>query len=228
MKNRKNQVIVALDVESASDAVRIAKTISPVFPFFKIGSRLFTQAGPALVLDVREHGRVFLDLKFHDIPTVVADAVVNASRLGVSLITLHTSGGSEMMKLCADRIARLENRPALLGVTVLTSLSSLNEVGIRRSVSEQVDLLANLARESGMDGIVCSPAELTSLRSKFPSPFLMVTPGIRSEDDAKGDQKRTAAPRAALDAGSDYLVIGRPIVEAKDSVAAAMRIAESL
>ena len=226
--NRKNQVIVALDVESASDAVRIAKTISPVFPFFKIGSRLFTQAGAALVSDVREYGRVFLDLKFYDIPTVVADAVVNAAKLGVSLITLHTSGGSEMMKLCAEKIAQLENRPALLGVTVLTSFSSLNEFGITRSVSEQVDLLANLARESNMDGIVCSPAELTSLRAKFPSPFLMVTPGIRSEDDAKGDQKRTATPRVALDAGSDYLVIGRPIVEAKDPVGAATRIAESL
>jgi orotidine-5'-phosphate decarboxylase len=226
--NRKNQIIVALDVKSASDAVRIAKTISPIFPFFKIGSRLFTQAGPALISDVREYGRVFLDLKFHDIPTVVADAVVNAAKLGVSLITLHTSGGSEMMTLCAEKVARLENRPALLGVTVLTSFSSLNEFGITRSVSEQVDLLTNLARESNMDGIVCSPAELTSLRAKFPSPFIMVTPGIRSEDDAKGDQKRTATPRAALDAGSDYLVIGRPIVEAKDPVAAAMRIAESL
>jgi orotidine-5'-phosphate decarboxylase len=226
--NRKDQVIVALDVESGSDAVRIAKTISPIFPFFKIGSRLFTQAGPALVSDVRGYGRVFLDLKFHDIPTVVADAVINAAKLGVSLITLHTSGGSEMMKLCADKVGRLENRPALLGVTVLTSFSSLNEFGITRTVSEQVDLLANLARESNMDGIVCSPAELASLRPKFPSPFLMVTPGIRSEDDAKGDQKRTATPHAALDAGSDYLVIGRPIVEARDPVVAAMRIVESL
>lgn len=226
--NRKNQVIVALDVESASDAVRIAKSISPIFPFFKIGSRLFTQAGPALVLDVREHGRVFLDLKFHDIPTVVAEAVINAAALGVSLLTLHTSGGSEMMKLSAERIARLENRPALLGVTVLTSLSSLNEFGITQSVSEQVELLANLARESQMDGIVCSPTELAVLRSKFPFPFLMVTPGIRSDEDSRDDQKRTASPRAALDAGSDYLVIGRPIVEAKDPVAAAIRIAESL
>jgi orotidine-5'-phosphate decarboxylase len=226
--NRRNQVIVALDVDSAADAVRIAKAISPIFPFFKIGSRLFTQAGPALVSNVREHGRVFLDLKFHDIPTVVAEAVMNAANLGVSLITLHASGGSEMMQHCAEKITRLENRPALLGVTVLTSLSSLNEFGITRSVSEQVELLANLARQSGMDGIVCSPSELGTLRSKFPAPFLMVTPGIRTEEDAKGDQKRTASPRAALDAGSDYLVIGRPIVEADNPVAAAMRIAESL
>lgn len=226
--NRKSQVIVALDLESASDAVHMARLIAPIFPFFKIGSRLFTQAGPALVLDVREHGRVFLDLKFHDIPTVVAEAVVNAAGLGVSLMTLHTLGGSEMMKLCAEKIARVENPPALLGVTVLTSLSGLSEFGITRSISEQVELLANLAQQSGMDGIVCSPTELTALRSKFIAPFLMVTPGIRAEEDAKGDQKRTASPRAALDAGSDYLVIGRPIVEAQDPLGAATRIAESL
>ncbi len=226
--SRKNQVIVALDLESASDAVRMARLIAPVFPFFKIGSRLFTQAGPALVLDVRKHGRIFLDLKFHDIPTVVAEAVVNAAGLGVSLMTLHTLGGSEMMKLCAEKIARIENPPALLGVTVLTSLSGLSEFGIARSISDQVELLANLARESGMDGIVCSPTELTALRSKFPAPFLMVTPGIRAAEDAKGDQKRTASPHAALNAGSDYLVIGRPIVEAQDPLAAATRIAESL
>jgi orotidine-5'-phosphate decarboxylase len=227
MKNSE-KVIVALDTDTASDAVQMAKQIAPVFPFFKIGSRLFTQAGPSLVRDVREFGRVFLDLKFHDIPTVVAEAALNAAELGVSLLTLHTSGGSEMMKQTKQQLEHLRRRPAILGVTVLTSLSNLSEFGISRSIPEQVESLASLAWKSGLDGIVCSPAELPLLRQKFPSPFLMVTPGIRSADDSKGDQKRVASPKAALDAGSDYLVIGRPIILASDPVAAANRIAESL
>ncbi|HSE42007.1 MAG TPA: orotidine-5'-phosphate decarboxylase [Acidobacteriota bacterium] len=227
MKNSE-KVIVALDTDTASDAVRMAKQIAPVFPFFKIGSRLFTQAGPSLVRDVHEFGRVFLDLKFHDIPSVVAQAALNAAELGVSLLTLHTSGGSEMMKHTKQQLEHLRRRPAILGVTVLTSMSDLSEFGISRTIPEQVEFLASLAWKSGLDGIVCSPAELPLLRQKFPSPFLMVTPGIRSADDSKGDQKRVASPGAALDAGSDYLVIGRPIIAAADPVAAANRIAESL
>lgn len=227
MKNNE-KVIVALDTETAADAVAMAKRIAPVFPFFKIGSRLFTQAGPSLVRDVREFGRVFLDLKFHDIPTVVAEAAANAAELGVSLLTLHASGGSEMMKLTKQLLERFDPGPAILGVTVLTSTSDLSEFGISRTIAEQVEFLATLANQSGMDGIVCSPSELSLLRQKFPSPFLMVTPGIRSADDAKGDQKRVASPRAAIDAGSDYLVIGRPIIEAPDPVGAAKRIADSL
>ena len=223
-----NKVIVALDTNTAAEALQMAKLISPVFPFFKIGSRLFTQAGPGLVRDVREFGRVFLDLKFHDIPTVVAEAAANATELGVSLLTLHTSGGSEMMSLTKQRLQHFDQKPAILGVTVLTSTSDLTEFGISRTVPEQVAFLANLAQQSGMDGIVCSPAELPALRQKFPSPFLMVTPGIRSPEDSKGDQKRTASPKAALEAGSDYLVIGRPIIEASDPLSAAKRIAESL
>jgi orotidine-5'-phosphate decarboxylase len=224
----KEKVIVALDTKTPGDAVSMAKKVTSIFPFFKIGSRLFTQAGPSLVRDVREFGRVFLDLKFYDIPSVVAEAAANAAELGVSLFTLHASGGSEMMKLTKQYLERFEHKPAILGVTVLTSMSNLTEFGISRTVPEQVELLAELAQESGMDGIVCSPAELPLLRQKFPSPFLMVTPGIRSPEDATGDQKRVASPRAALDAGSDYLVIGRPIIEAADPAAAAKRIADSL
>jgi orotidine-5'-phosphate decarboxylase len=223
-----NKIIVALDTNTAAEAVKMAKMVSSVFPFFKIGSRLFTQAGPALVRDVRQYGLVFLDLKYHDIPTVVAEAAANAAELGVSLLTLHASGGSEMMSLTKKRLEKFLHKPALLGVTVLTSMSDLTEFGISRTVPEQVEFLANLAMQSGMDGIVCSPSELPILRKKFPSPFLMVTPGIRSPEDTKGDQKRTASPHAALEAGADYLVIGRPIIEAVDPHTAAKRIAESL
>lgn len=227
MRNNE-RVIVALDVETAALAVEMAKTIAPIFPFFKIGIKLFTQAGPSLVRDVLEHGRVFLDLKFYDIPSVVADAVQQAAQLGVSLVTLHASGGKEMMRLCADRIRSLHDRPQLLGVTVLTSFIGLAEFGITLPVWMQVQALAGLARSAEMDGIVCSPAELELLRPQFPSPFLMVTPGIRGAEDAKDDQKRTASPVQAVRAGADYLVIGRPIITASDPVAAAQRIAESL
>lgn len=227
MKNS-NKVIVALDVETAPQAVAMAKTIAPVFPFFKIGIKLFTQAGPSLVRDVLEYGKVFLDLKFHDIPSVVADAVQQAAQLGVSLITLHASGGTEMMRHCVDRVRTFQNRPRLLGVTVLTSFHDLTEFGITRSIPDQVQALAHLAVNSGMDGIVCSAAELPALRSRISPPFLMVTPGIRGAEDAKGDQKRTATPMEAIRAGADYIVIGRPIIAAAEPVAAARRIQDSL
>lgn len=226
MKNR-DRVIVALDLPSADEAVKMAQRIAPVFPYFKIGIKLFTQAGPALVREVLKSGKVFLDLKFYDIPTVVADAVVQAAQLGVSLLTLHASGGTEMMKLCREKAAGLEQRPQLLGVTVLTSFSDLSEFGINRPVPQQVEVLAGLVRESGLDGLVCSPAELPDLRPRFPE-LLMVTPGIRGAEDEKGDQKRTAGPKAALEAGASHLVIGRPIIAAADPLAAAHRIAESI
>jgi orotidine-5'-phosphate decarboxylase len=224
--NNSSKIIVALDLDSSDLAVVLAKRVAPIFPFFKIGIKLFTQAGPPFVQEILKHGQVFLDLKFHDIPTIVSEAVLQAAHLGVSLITLHASGGSEMMRLSRDRIHHLERRPRLLGVTVLTSTASLREFGIDRSVEEQVVLLAELAREAGMDGIVSSPAEVHDLRERFPRPFLLVTPGIRTDQDEKGDQKRTSSAQAALQAGADYLVIGRPIIAAADPVRAAEKIAE--
>jgi orotidine-5'-phosphate decarboxylase len=226
MTNRE-RVIVALDLERGEEAVRVAKTISPVFPFFKIGIKLFTQSGPDLVREVLRYGRVFLDLKFYDIPSVVADAVEQAARLGVTLLTLHASGGSEMMKASVQKARNNGGGIRLLGVTVLTSFSTLSEFGIG-SVQDHVRLLANLAQESGLDGIVCSPAELFELRSAFPAPFCIVTPGIRSSEDQKGDQKRTATAEAALDSGADFIVIGRPIVAAQDPVRAAETIAAAI
>jgi len=221
-----DRVIVALDLETADDAVKMAEQIAPVFPFFKIGILLFTQAGPGLVKEVLRHGKVFLDLKFYDIPSIVSEAAYQAAQLGISLLTLHASGGSEMMKRSAARVSGTQ--VGLLGVTVLTSFDDLGEFGISRSIPEQVDALANLSHAAGLSGIVCSPAELAALRVRFARPFLLVTPGIRGAGDEKGDQKRTASPVDALNAGADYIVIGRPIVAAPDPLAAASAIAESI
>ena len=225
MKARE-RIIVALDLDSPEQAIHLASTLAPVFPFFKVGMKLFTKAGPDFVREVLEHGKVFLDLKFHDIPTIVAEAVANAAQMGVSLLTVHASGGAEMLKLCMQKLAG--GKCQLLAVTVLTSMDSLAEFGIGRSPSEQVRLLADLAHRAGASGIVCSPQELSTLRQLYPSPFLMVTPGIRGASDEAGDQKRTASASAALAAGADYLVIGRPIIAAPDPLAAAERIAREI
>jgi orotidine-5'-phosphate decarboxylase len=190
--------------------------------------KLFTKGGPEFVRQVLEKGRVFLDLKFFDIPTIVAEAVGGAAELGVSLITVHASGGSEMLKLCMRKLERFQGSCSLLAVTVLTSMDSLSEFGIDRTASDQVELLAKLAQQSGVHGIVCSPQELTKLRQRYPSPFLMVTPGIRSASDIAGDQKRTASAKEALDNGADYIVIGRPIIAAIDPLEAAKRIAREI
>ena len=218
------KIIVALDLDTPEQAIRLASSIAPVFPFFKVGMKLFTKAGPGFVSEILKHGKVFLDLKFHDIPTIVAEAVANAAQMGVSLLTVHASGGTEMLKLCMQKLQNSQGKCQLLAVTVLTSMDSLAEFGIDRSPSEQVKLLADLAHRAGASGIVCSPQELTSLRSRYAAPFLLVTPGIRSASDDAGDQKRTASASAALAAGADYLVIGRPIIAAANPVEAAERI----
>lgn len=222
------KVIVALDLDTPEQAIRVASLVAPVFPFFKVGMKLFTKAGPDFVREIMKHGKVFLDLKFHDIPTIVAEAVSNAAQMGVSLLTVHASGGSEMLKLCMHKLNAANGKCQLLAVTVLTSIDSLAEFGIDRSPSAQVRLLADLAYSALANGIVCSPQELTSLRSRFPAPFLLVTPGIRGASDSAGDQKRTASASAALAAGADYLVIGRPIIAEADPVAAAERIASEI
>jgi len=223
-----DRIIVALDLDTPEQAIALAGSVAPVFSFFKIGMKLFTKGGPDFVRQVLQIGRVFLDLKFHDIPTIVAEAVANASQLGVSLLTVHASGGSEMLKLCMEKITWTGGSCELLAVTVLTSLDSLAEFGIDRSPSEQVKLLADLAHRSGVNGIVCSPQEVAELRTRYPSPFLLVTPGIRGASDVVGDQKRTSSAPAALQAGADYLVIGRPIIAAPDPVKAAERIAREI
>jgi len=224
----REKIIVALDLDTTEKAQSVAASVASVFPFFKIGMKLFTKGGPDFVADILKHGKVFLDLKFHDIPTIVAEAVSNAAQIGISLLTVHASGGSEMLKLCMEKLSVAGGKCRLVAVTVLTSMDSLAEFGIERSPSEQVRLLADLAHRAGVHGIVCSPQELSSLRSRYPAPFLLVTPGIRGASDDAGDQKRTASASAALAAGADYLVIGRPIIAAPDPVEAAERIAREI
>lgn len=213
-----DKIIVALDLDETERALHLAESLHPVFPFFKIGTKLFTKGGPEFVRQVLKKGRVFLDLKFYDIPTIVAEAVANAAQMGVSLLTVHASGGSEMMKRSMEKLERAGASCELLAVTVLTSMDSLKEFGMNRSASDQVKLLADLAHRSGVNGIVCSPQELGDLRSSYASPFLLVTPGIRGASDAAGDQRRTASASEALKAGADYLVIGRPIIDRKSVV----------
>jgi orotidine-5'-phosphate decarboxylase len=227
MKNSE-RIIVALDLDEPNQAMELAERIAPVFPFFKIGMKLFTKGGPDFVKSILEKGKVFLDLKFYDIPTVVADAVANIAQLGVSLLTVHASGGSEMLKQCMEKLQSQNSSCRLLAVTVLTSFDSLKEFGMETAVSDQVQLLAHLAYSHRVNGIVCSPQELDALRPLYPSPFLLVTPGIRGASDSAGDQKRTATPSAALKAGADYLVIGRPIIAAHDPLQAAERIAREI
>jgi orotidine-5'-phosphate decarboxylase len=233
----RNKLIVALDVESAAEAQRLVNNLRGVVGMFKIGSQLFTAAGPALVREIVESGeRVFLDLKFHDIPNTVAAAGVEATRLGVSIFNVHAAGGSEMMRRTVAAVAetvdleKLE-RPAIIAVTVLTSSNSntLREIGLSDDVSEVVHSLASLAEASGLDGVVASPLELSIVRSAVKKPgFIVVTPGVRPAGFARDDQKRVTTPRAAILAGADYLVVGRPILEAPDPARAAQAIIDEM
>ena len=231
-----NPIIVALDVPVADRALALAAELAPVVGAFKIGKELFTSAGPDMVRRIRETGAaVFLDLKFHDIPNTVAKAVAAAVRLDVQMLTIHTSGGRAMMQAAeeaAQNTARQAGRtpPLVLGVTVLTSLDSqaLSEVGMDSNVGRQVERLANLAVQAGLRGLVCSPLEAAGLRQILPAETQLVTPGIRTGQEQADDQKRTLTPREALEAGANWLVIGRPICAAEKPRAAAEKILASL
>jgi len=228
----KNPIIVALDVPGAEKALQLAAQLAPVVGAFKIGSELFTSAGPDIVKKIRATGAaVFLDLKFHDIPNTVAKAVAAATRLDVQMLTIHTGGGLVMMQAAeesAQQTAKQLGRaaPLVLGVTVLTSMDSneLSEVGAQANVGHQVERLANLAVRAGLRGLVCSPLEIFDLRQILPSEMQLVTPGIRTGAEKADDQKRTLTPREAIDAGANWLVIGRPIYAAENPRAAAENI----
>jgi len=231
-----NPIILALDVPLVEKAFALAEQLAPVVGAFKIGSELFTTAGPDIVRQIRGMGAaVFLDLKFHDIPNTVAKAVTAAARLDVQMLTVHTSGGLAMMK-AAERAAQetalqLRGQPPLvLGVTVLTSLSNqeLTEVGQTSGISRQVERLANLAAKAGLPGLVCSPLEVAALRQLLPADMQLVTPGIRATGDEAADQKRTLSAKEALAAGANWLVIGRPIYAAENPRATAENILASL
>jgi orotidine-5'-phosphate decarboxylase len=232
----RNPIIAALDVPAAEQALKLANEIAPAVGAFKIGSELFTSAGPDIVKKIRALGAlVFLDLKFHDIPNTVAKSVAAAVQLDVQMLTVHASGGFEMLKAAeqsAEEIAWKLGRtpPLVLGVTVLTSLDAgaLREIGLDVNVDYQVRRLATVATKAGLRGLVCSPLEISALRKILPAQVQLVTPGIRTGEEKSDDQKRTLTPREAISAGANWIVIGRPIYAAENPRAAAEKILESL
>ena len=231
-----NPIIAALDVPTAEAALSLARQVASAVGAFKIGGELFTAAGPDIVRRVRDTGAaVFLDLKFHDIPNTVAKAVASAVRLDVQMLTIHTSGSLEMMRAAEDSAQQTtlesgRNAPLVLGVTVLTSMdaAALGEIGCDTNVGRQVERLATLAVKAGLRGLVCSPLEIAGLRQTLPAHLQLVTPGIRTGAEKADDQKRTLSPREALEAGANWLVIGRPIYAAENPRAAAENILASL
>ena len=230
-----DQLLVALDVDTAAEARALADALRGAVGGFKIGSRLFTSHGPTVVEQLVARGdRVFLDLKFHDIPNTVAGAIAAAVRLGVWMVNVHAAGGAAMMRAAVeaarDEAARRSTRPPLvIAVTMLTSLSesSLAESGFSGSMGQSVERLARLAKDSGLDGVVASPREISLIRQTCGPSFTIVTPGIRGADDERGDQSRTMSAPDALKAGADYLVVGRPIIAAPDPRKAAEGIANT-
>ena len=231
-----NPILVALDVPEASTAIRLAERLVSAVGGFKIGSELFTAAGPEIVARIRGLGApVFLDLKFHDIPNTVANAVAVAVGLDVQMLTVHTSGGRLMLE-AAERAAQAaaqkvgKKPPLVLGVTVLTSLDDeqLADLGLPGDAGRQVERLARLGVQAGLRGLVCSPLEIGRLRALIPASVQLVTPGIRLATDSANDQKRTLSAREAIQAGASWLVIGRPICAAPDPQEAAQRILRSI
>jgi orotidine-5'-phosphate decarboxylase len=231
-----DRLLVALDVESSARALDLANRLRGVAGGFKIGSRLFTAEGPRIVTALTERGdRVFLDLKFHDIPNTVATAVGAACGLGVWMVNVHAAGGTRMMQAARDAARETAARtgrtpPLVIAVTVLTSLSdaALAETGVGASALDQVLALAHLTKAAGLDGVVASPRETAMIRRECCAGFVIVTPGIRGGEAvvaSKDDQERTMSPREAVDAGASYIVVGRPIIAAADPRAAAERIA---
>ncbi|QEM68360.1 orotidine-5'-phosphate decarboxylase [Geobacter sp. FeAm09] len=229
----RDKIIFALDVHGLADIDRWAAHLAGHVGMFKVGKELFTSCGPEAVRTVqRRGGRVFLDLKYHDIPNTVARAMVEAARLGVQLANLHALGGEEMMATAAAAVRTEfgDERPRLLAVTVLTSSTAetLRGVGIERPVEEMVVRLARLAKDAGMDGVVASPLEIEPIRAACGPDFLIVTPGVRPSFASLDDQKRVMTPAEAVASGADYLVIGRPIAKASDPVAAARLIVDEI
>ena len=231
----KDKILVALDVESREAAMKLADSLRGAVGGFKIGSRLFTAEGPSIVRELTGNGdRVFLDLKFHDIPNTVATAVAAATELGVWMVNVHAGGGAAMMRAAYDAAhdtaaKRGTTPPLVIAVTVLTSMNQavLRDVGIVIDLRDQVLRLAELTREAGLDGVVASPQETRAIRSRCGAGFTIVTPGIRggTASAEKGDQERTMSPDEAVAAGASYLVVGRPIIAAPDPLAAAGAIA---
>lgn len=227
-----NPIIFALDVGTRDEAQRLVEGLHDLVWGFKIGKELFTWMGPQVVELVQERGgKVFLDLKYHDIPATVAKASAMATRLGVAMFNLHTSGGVEMMRRAAEASREAAQKeglpyPTIVGVTVLTSLreTDLRELGITRSMEEEVVHLATLAQRAGLDGVIASPQEISPLRERCGEDLVIVTPGVRPRHGPRHDQARVMTPKEAIKAGADFLVIGRPIREANNPREAAEEI----
>ncbi|MBO0858381.1 MAG: orotidine-5'-phosphate decarboxylase [Chloracidobacterium sp.] len=233
----RNPLVIALDVDSPDQALLMVERLRGAAGMFKVGKQLFTAAGPEIVRKIIALGeRVFLDLKFHDIPNTAAMAGIAAARLGVSVFNVHAMGGSKMMRAVSEAVTENAERekitrPLILGVTVLTSHTrdSLKEVGIDRKLEDEVVNLARLCATSGLDGVIASPLEIAPIRSAVEDPeFIILTPGVRPAGAPLNDQSRVMTPAEATRAGANFLVIGRPITAANDPVAAALKIVEEI
>ena len=230
----KDRLIFALDVPSLKEVKKWVRLLKGYVGVFKVGKELFTACGPKVIDIIHQSGgKVFLDLKFHDIPNTAAKAGAVAARLGVKMFNVHTLGGLDMMEAvreAVDKTCKRGRRPIILGVTILTSMNekAMKEVGIQGPVKKRVLYLAGLAKKAGFDGVVASPLEAKDIKKRFGKDFIIVTPGIRMPDSKPDDQNRTMTPKQAIAAGADYIVVGRPIREAKDPVEAANKILEEM
>ncbi len=228
---RAPRLVVALDFPDAAEAIGLVRRLDPGLCRLKVGKELFTRSGPGLLADLHAMGfDVFLDLKYHDIPNTVAAACRAAAELGVWMINVHALGGRRMMEAAVEALAGMERRPLLIAVTLLTSLDGgdISEIGLQGGIDEATERLALLARDSGLDGVVCSAREAGTLKAVCGRDFRLVTPGIRPADSERGDQRRIMTPEEAVAAGADYLVVGRPVTRADDPEAALRAIAASI
>lgn len=231
MSEANPRVIVALDYPDSQQALDLVEQLDPGLCRLKVGKEMFTRLGPAFVEQLSVRGfEIFLDLKFHDIPNTVAAACDAAADLGVWMMNMHASGGRRMMEAARERLEKRNERPLLVAVTILTSLSAedIAEVGFQGEPAENVMRLARLANQSGMDGVVCSPREAAELRAAIGEDFLLVTPGVRPKDATADDQRRVMTPSDAIQAGASHLVVGRPITAADEPITALRRINEEI
>lgn len=232
----KDKLIIALDVDTKEKALALVNKLKDEVRFFKIGLELFSSCGPSIVEDVARKGcRIFLDLKYHDIPNTVSKSAISIARLGVFMFNVHALGGYDMMKRAAEAVRqeadRLKTaRPKVIAVTILTSIDemALKKVGISDTMKLEVLKLARLAKDAGLDGVVASPSEVKLIREALGEEFLIVVPGVRPYWAAADDQKRIATPKEAFSDGASFIVIGRPVIEAKDQVGAVKKILEEI